>query len=136
MKKIEISETIKNDLEGNHLPLLEDENILHIFRPVYKMTNTILELNATVAYIIYAYTNESKWLNVRQDRYQNKENILKGMSVAITDYFRMVIDCEHPTVNDVISEWLINESTWEFRQVMSNLDYHQRMIKFVNQRTA
>lgn len=135
MNRIELAKKIKSGIEENHLALLEEENLLHIFRPVYKLQNNIRSLNALVVYIVYAYTNESPWLDVRKDRLENKKNILSGLEIKMDDFFKKIIDCEHGTVNEVIADWLTDQATWQFRQVLVDLDYHQRMMKFVGQHT-
>jgi hypothetical protein len=73
---VALSLKIIKDLEKNWLPELELANLHTIFRPVYKHNLTILNINAIVAFVILAYSEDSPWLNVRKDRTINKKEIL------------------------------------------------------------
>src|ERR1700679_658782 len=125
------------DLEVNYLPDLELVNLHTIFRPVYKHNLTILNQNAIVAFVIFAYSEESPWLNVRQDRLVNKKYILSGIGVeAENRIYKEIIEYQNDAIQQVILNYLLFCTDSRWREIISLLEYHDKMFLFCNQRTV
>jgi hypothetical protein len=125
------------DLEKNYLPDLELINLHTIFRPVYKHNLTILNQNAIVAFVIFAYSEESPWLNPRQDRLANKKYILSGISVDPSHrIYKEIIEYQNDAIQEVILNYLLFCTDSRWREIISLLEYHDKMFLFCNQRTS
>lgn len=133
---IDLAKKMYKEPEVNWLSDLELINLHSIFTPIYRMNNNISTLNKLVSYIIYAYSNESSWLRNKGDRYDNKIKILKGLEADYESvFFIEIASNQNDVVNGVIGEYLIDQTTWKWRTIMTSLDYHSNMIRFVGQNT-
>jgi hypothetical protein len=132
-----LAQKIIKDLEANYLSELELINLHTIFRPVYSHNLTILNQNAIVAFVIFAYSEESPWLNTRQDRLANKQQILSGIGVDPSNrIYKEIINYENDDIQQVILNYLLLCTDSRWREIISLLEYHDRMFLFCNQRTA
>lgn len=115
---------------------LEEINLHTIFSPVFESDVSFEAMNVIVCFVIFAYDNDSPWINIKQDRYENKIKILKGLSADITEQlFLSLAMNENSMVNDVIGEYLSEQVDWRWQTVFSHLDYHAKMIRFANKNT-
>jgi hypothetical protein len=132
-----LAQKMIKDLEVNYLPDLELVNLHTIFRPVYKHNLTILNQNAIVAFVIFAYSEESPWLNPRTDRLVNKQQILSGVGVDPSNrIYKEIIEYQNDTIQQVILNYLLFCTDSRWREIISLLEYHDKMFLFCNQRTA
>jgi hypothetical protein len=132
-----LAQKMLKDLEVNYLPDLELVNLHTIFRPVYKHNLTILNQNAIVAFVIFAYSEESPWLNVRQDRLVNKKYILSGIGVEPDNrIYKEIIEYQNDAIQQVILNYLLFCTDSRWREIISLLEYHDKMFLFCNQRTV
>lgn len=132
-----LAQKILKDLEANYLSDLELANLHTIFRPIYKHNLTILNQNALVAFIILGYSEESTWLNPRKDRLQNKKEILEGIGVDPENrIYKEVINYQNDAVQQVILNYLLFQQDARFVEIISLLEYSNKMILFCNQRTS
>lgn len=132
-----LAQRIIKDLEKNWLPDLELVNLHTIFRPVYKHTLTILNINAIVAFVILAYSEESPWLNPRTDRLVNKQQILSGIEVDPSNrIYKEIIEYQNDAIQQVILNYLLFCTDSRWREIISLLEYHDKMFLFCNQRTS
>lgn len=132
-----LAQKMLKDLEANYLPDLELANLHTIFRPVYKHNLTILNQNAIVAFVIFAYSEESPWLNPRKDRLINKQEILSGIGVDPDNrIYKEIINYENDAIQQVILNYLLFQQDARFVEIISLLEYSNKMILFCNQRTS
>lgn len=134
-KGVNLALKMSRDLGKNWSSEIEDINLHAIFRPIYKRSENIIKLNAIVAFIIFAYDNDSTWLDLKKDRLENKIRILNGLDIDVDDHLMLIAKNEIDSINEVIVEYLIETSTWEFKTVCTLLDYHSNMIRFVSKKT-
>lgn len=83
-----IKETVSLDaadggsLDGFVYQRLRDYNLHHIFAELYQQHSDDKRVaNLKAVYAIMAYSYDSKWINVDQDRYINKKEILTSLIV-------------------------------------------------------
>lgn len=134
---VELAKKIIKDLEKNWLPELELANLHTIFRPIYKHNLTILNLNAIVAFVILAYSEESPWLNPRKDRSINKQEILSGIGVDPDNrIYKEIINYENDNIQQVILNYLLFNTDARWQECISLLEYSNKMMLFCNQRTS
>lgn len=134
-RALEIAQKLSDSIDKNCLSELGEANLEVLFKPIYRLPDNIITLNAIVAFVILAYDNDSPWLNLNQDRYDNKKRILQGLDVEITPFLEQVIRNDNDRVNDVIIDYLIEQTTWKWKQAMTFMDYHSSMIRFVSKKT-
>lgn len=131
-KSIEAAKKIMNAPDESGYPILKDVNLHMIFDPIYEMGLPLPKINAIVSFVIYAYDNDSLWLNLKADRYQNKINILKSLTpYHETQLFTDIASNANPTINEIIGEYLIEQTTWKWHQIMTALDFHSSTLRFV-----
>lgn len=134
---VELSKKIIKDIEKNWLTEIELLNLHTIFRPIYKHNLTILNQNAIVAFVILAYSEESTWLNPRKDRLVNKKEILDGIGVDPDNrIYKEIIHYENDAIQQVILNYLLFCTDARWREIVSLLEYHDKMFLFCNQRTS
>jgi hypothetical protein len=87
--------------------------------------------------VIFAYSEESPWLNIRQDRLVNKQQILSGLGVDPSNrIYREIIQYENDAIQKIILNYLLFCTDSRWREIISLLEYHDRMFLFCNQTTA
>jgi hypothetical protein len=124
-KAIEAAKKISKSLESNHLAILEEINLHKVFEPVFKLNQPIGVGNTIVAYIIYAYDNNSEWIDINSDRLENKIRILKSLGAAITETVYADLIYQNITeLQDVIIDYLISITNWKWRTILTCFDYH------------
>jgi hypothetical protein len=132
-----LAQRMIKDLEKNWLPELELVNLHTIFRPVYKHNLTILNINAIVAFVIFAYSEESPWLNVRKDRTINKREVLEGIGVSPDNKIYIeILNYRDDAVQQIILNYLLFQQDARWVEIISLLEYSNKMILFCNQRTS
>lgn len=134
-ESVKLARKMSHDLGKNWLSEIEELNLHVIFRPIYKRSDSITTLNAIVVFIIFSYDNDSTWLNLKQDRFENKLKIWKGLEVDLNEHLISIAKNEIDSVNDVIVEYLIHQVTWEWNTIFTQLDYHSNMLRFVSKKT-
>jgi flagellar biosynthesis/type III secretory pathway chaperone len=134
-KAVVLAKKISEDPSKSWTEEMEDLNLWTLFKPIYKGHQEFEIPNAIVAFIIFAYDNDSGWLNLHQDRLQNKMRIWKGIKIKMLPQLERVAKNDDDSVNEVIVEYLIEQTTWEWNHIMTLLDYHSNMIRFVRQKT-
>jgi len=136
LKAIEIAKKISKDLESDHLDLLEKANLKHIFSHISKLNYSLRERNIVICYIIYAYDNNSNWINLQADRLQDKKAILKGIGVSQDEQvYNDLTDAvtELPTeIMDSISEYLKTIISWKWRTILTCFDYHADALSTIS----
>lgn len=135
LKAIDKIRSLSKEMDKNWLPDLEEINLHKIFEPIYRLNFNISNINSIIGFIVLSYDNDSSWLNLKQDRYDNKIKILRSLT---EDYrlsqFEEIAKNENDTVNEVIGEYLIEQATWKWRQIMVSLDFHSNTLRFVSQK--
>lgn len=136
-KSLQLIQKISRQLEDNWFADMHEINIHKIFEPVYKIRDlNIQKMNAITCFIVFAYDNDSPWLNLSQDRYENKSRIFKSLGVDVSKtLFDSVMMNEEETINAVIAEYLVEQTNWKWRAVTTLLDYSAKMMRFANQHT-
>lgn len=135
-KSIDIARKISKDLEKNWLPELEEINFHKIFQPVFKLNLNISDANSIVVFIIYAYDPDSQWLDLKKDRYENKQRILLNLDCVISkEVFKEILINSNDCINEVIASYLEELTNWRWTTVFTLLEYHSKMIRFANQET-
>jgi hypothetical protein len=134
---VELAKKIIKDLEKNWLTEIELINLHTIFRPIYKHNLTILNQNAIVAFVILAYSEDSPWLNPRKDRGENKKEILQGIGVDPDNrIYKEIITYDNDAIQQVILNYLLFNTDARWTEIISLLEYSNKMILFCNQRTS
>lgn len=134
-KSIDLIRKVSKELDKNWLPELEEINLHKIFDPIYRLNFNISNITAIIGFIVLAYDNDSSWLNLKQDRYDNKIKILRSLTADFQQpQFEEIAKNENDTVNEVIGEYLIEQTTWKWQQIMTALDFHSNTLRFVRQK--
>ncbi len=135
-KAIELVKLVSKHPEKMWSDEIQEINLLTIFAPLFNLGFKPKDANLILCFIVYAYDNDSQWLNLKQDRYDNKVRIMKGVGLDLSnDLIAEIVDNENSPVNQIIVEYLIEQTTWKWNQIMSLIDQHQTIMRFVSQKT-
>lgn len=131
-KAIQIAKQIAK-LEGESCyDLLESVNLHRIFDPIFTLSTSKKEQCQIVCYIIYAYDNHSAWIEINQDRWENKQKIMDSLGCEKSDFWTKIIENDNSVVNEVIISYLQEITTWEWITITTQLDYHSKMLRYVS----
>lgn len=139
-KAISLAKKIMHSPSDNYKSHLEDINLHKQFLPLFKLGYSDTIANTLIAFIIFAYDNDSSWLDVRKDRKINKQEILAGLNIEIGDkgykaIFDPILNYENDEVQEVILHYLMSIMNAKWQEIHSLLDYSTKMILFVNRKT-
>lgn len=135
-KALELAKIIRKNIGGNHLELLEDYNLRGIFNSIFTLTISTEDCNIIVCFIIYAYTPNSLWLDLKKDRNHNKEAILLALEAdSNKEVFRDLLYNKNEIVNISVFNYLEQLKGWEWRAVFDLLDYASKMSRFASKET-
>lgn len=130
VKAIEAAKKISKSLEENHLEYLRELNLHKVFEPIFALNHSIGVCNTIVCYIIYAYDNNSSWIDLNADRLDDKCKIFNGLDADINDpVYIDIANLKSEEVNDVIVDYLITITNWKWRTILSCFDFHAINIK-------
>ncbi len=137
IKAISLAKKISQSLEVNHLEDLHEQNLHKIFEPIFKLNYSIEVCNTIVCYVIYAYDNNSNWININSDRLDDKCKILYGLNANPTDeIYNDIISQKVIEIQDVIVDYLITITNWKWRTILSCFDFHAINIKIATEPTT
>lgn len=136
-KNLEVAKKIFENINSKEtFILLQEINIHKIFEKLFRQDITSRERNVIICFIIYAYDNDSLWLNLKQNRYDNKLKIFKSLTDDIeSDSYRGMLDNTNDLINDIIIRYVEDQTTWKWTQITSYLDFHSNMIRFASKKT-
>ncbi len=134
---IELAKRISNNLSKDWEPDYRDLNIWFIFEPLYKIKGySTLVSNTIAAYIVFAYHNESNWLDYKKDRFDNKNRILISLGAKPTnDPNESIVENANDEINAIVAEFLISQVSSQWKQALSYLDYAAETIRFATKKT-
>lgn len=135
-KAVEIAIKISKDFEANWLEELENYNLHKIFSAVYNGPEELKEKNRIVCYIIHSYDPDSRWLDLRKDRTDNKIGILTNLDADVkSDLYQGIINNKNEPVNISIFSFLEELKDWRWKQVFNFLEYSSRISRFAAMET-
>lgn len=135
-KAIDISKKIVKDIEKNWLPDLEDINLHKEFEIIYRSGYSLKTANTSVCFIINSYDPDSGWIDLKKDRYDDKEKILHGLNAnPANDVYKSLLDGDNDTINDAISNYLDVLPNWKFRMVLTCFDFFSKHMRLVRGKT-
>lgn len=135
-KGIQAAKKLSDEPGKNWLPYLKESDLHLIFNPIYRMDLCTEDMNLLVAFIIFSYDNDSQKLDVRKERMDNKMRIAESIELNTSvELINDVIHNSNDAVNDVILAYLKEMTDWRWQTVMTQLDYHSNIMRFVGQKT-
>lgn len=135
-KAIEAAQLISRELNKDHSFYLEDMGLSKTFEDVYKLNLTTKDENRVICFIIFAYDPDSKKLDIRKDRQENKLSILHSLGATVSsDFFSGIINNSNESFSNVVLLYLELLTNWRWPTIYSLLDYHSSMIRFATQKT-
>lgn len=131
-----IAKLLSDTPDVNHLQDLKDTDLYSTFKDLYKLDTTNKEANLLVSFLIFAYDPDSLRLNIRKDRYENKQEILKSLGLDIeSELISDIARNENESFTNSVTLYLEKLTDWRWPTIYSLLDYHSSMIRFTNQKT-
>lgn len=114
------------------MPMFEKYNIHRQTQPIYDAYD-ITTANSIIAYALFAYSQESTWLRLHQDRLQNKIEIMLsivGGEWPVRKVLRQVIENSNEIAERFIQFVLDQQKDWRFAQIETYKNYqaHMRMM--------
>lgn len=136
-KTIEIAKKISTALDNEWLPELEENNLHLTFGAIYNLPNVEIEdKNRIVCFIIYAYSPDSLWLDLKKDRHTNKKKILDSLGANTNaDIYKHLLVNNNEICSMCIFNYLEELKDWRWPVVFNLLDYSSKMQRFANKDT-
>jgi len=132
IKSIEACRKIMKSPDSSGYPILNEINLHTIFETVYEMKYSLPVINSIVSFVIYAFDPDSHWLDFKKDRIENKIRIIEGLGQSKDkEPFNKILNGTDDKINEVILSYLINLTDWRWQTIFTLLDYHAKMIRFV-----
>lgn len=135
-RAVELAKSISKELDKDWKEELIDYNMPDTFKNIYTLDTTIENKNRIICFIIYSYSPDSLWLDLKKDRLENKTKILHNLnadsgSILFTD----ILYNRNDIVGTAIYDLLENLKSWKWRGIFDLLDYSSKMFRFATQDT-
>jgi hypothetical protein len=132
---IDLVKKIREDLSKDWKEELVDYDMPSTFLNLYSLENYKIA-NTIICFIVYAYSPESLWLDLRKDRLENKIKILSNMNAETGNkIFQDLVNNKHEKSNMAIFDFLEGLKNWKWRAIFDLLDYSSKMFRFATQET-
>jgi len=131
-----LAKKIAKNVHDDYQEELEDINLWPLFGSLYK-TYTIEVANTLIAFVIFAYDNDSAWLNFNQDRHDNKVKIISSIGADPTaEVFEKKLNNLDEIFNDIIAQYLQSQVTYKWMMALTYLDYSAEMLFHARKKPA
>lgn len=128
-KGIQIASKISKDLEKNWMSELQEYNLHKIFEPIFRLNVTIADANTLVCAILYSYSAQSKWLDLKSDGASINKNVLLGLGADVNkEIFQEFICLSNDDITDTIGAYLDTQSDWKFCTIRRMIDFHAKTM--------
>ena len=136
-KAIRVSKQIIKELDKDWMQELEDNNLHSTFGAIYSIPNIDIEdKNRIICFIIYAYSPESLWLDLKRDRLDNKKRILDSLGANTSlEIYTGILNNSHDIVGMCTFNFLSELKDWRWSMIFSLLDYSSRQQRFASEDT-
>jgi hypothetical protein len=134
-KMFDVVLKLKRDMKADWQDTLDRNGVLDDFMPIYKQKWSTETTNRIIAFIVFAYDNESGWIQIHKDRQENKEDILLKLGFKLSDKVaKSVLTGSNKAVEGVV-EWFIKfQMDWRWKSILACHQYHSDMTDYANQR--
>lgn len=136
-RALDIAKQISNDISTDHTELLHDNDLFSTFGSVYSLPEeTFKTKNIIICFIIYAYSPESLWLDIRKDRVDNKTRILKNLGAETNaQIFKDVVSSNNEQTSIAVFNFLEDLKDWRWKQIFALLDFSARVLRRASEKT-
>jgi len=135
-KEIDLAKLISKDLSADYKETIYEYNMPETFGNIYSIASDIKEANTIICFIIYAYSPDSLWLDLKKDRLENKLKILHNLNANVhSELIQGIINGDNEIAGIAIFDFLEELKSWKWRTIFDLLDYSSRMSRFATQVT-
>lgn len=132
----DLAKKMAKNISDNYQDSLEDINLWPLFSVLYKKHNNEVA-NTLVAFIIFAYDNDSRWLNFDQDRHDNKIKIMRSLGANPQEpVYEKKLNNLDEEFNDLIAQYLQSQVTYKWMMALTYLDYSAEMLLHARKKPA
>jgi hypothetical protein len=137
-KALEFCKLIRKDLGADYREDMEERNLHNILGYIYNLPDLPIEdKNRILCFIIYAYSPDSMWLDLKKNRYDNKTKILENLGANTSlQIYQDIIHNRSDVVGVCIFNFLEDLKTWQWKSIFNLLEYAAKMEFFSTQHTA
>lgn len=122
---------LKADLSADWKPALEDINVYEDIKKLYAMKWPTKFCNGVLAFIVMSYDNESGWIELHKDRWENKYKIASRLELNIKDKkVKDIVENNNTTVNNTVAWFMEYQKDWRWDSIMTYFEYHSEMMRF------
>lgn len=135
-KAVDLIKSITKDLSKDYSDKLSEYNMPVSFNNIYANIPDIKNANTVMCFIVYAYSPESLWLDLKKDRLENKIKILDNLGADISsNLFQDVLNGRDNIAGMATFDFLEGLKSWKWRAIFDLLDYSSKMFRFATQET-
>lgn len=122
---------LKQDLSSDWKPSLMDINVYDDIKKLYSLKWPTKFCNSVLAFIVMAYDNQSAWIEIHKDRWDNKYKIASRLELNIKDKkVKDIVENNNATVNGVVAWFMEYQKDWRWDSIMTYFEYHSEMMRF------
>lgn len=127
---------LKNDFEADWRAELERINIYDDVKIIYERKWKTDFCNQVLAFIVMAYDNQSGWIELHKDRWDNKEKIASKLGMNIKEKkVKDIIENNDPDVQAVVGWFVLHQIDWRWDAIISCFEYASEMFRFAKTKT-
>lgn len=124
------------DTESDWKPSLERAGIYDDVKDIYSQNWSTAFCNKVVAFVVMSYDNESGWIHIHKDRWDNKYKIATRLGMDIKDKkVKDIVENGNHTVNNVVAWYIDHQADWRWDAILSCFEYASEMMRFAKTRT-
>lgn len=122
---------LKQDLSADWKPALQDINVYQDVMKLYSMKWPTKFCNSVLAFVVMAYDNESGWIEIHKDRWDNKYKIASRLELNIKEKkVKDIVENNNATVNNIVAWFMEYQKDWRWDSIMTYFEYHSEMMRF------
>lgn len=132
---MDLIKQISKDLSKDWRDELREYNMPDTFNNLYS-DEIVKDANIIICFIVYAYSPESLWLDLKKDRLENKMRILKNLGVDPSlERYDDLMNNKNEIAGMAIFDFLEGLKSWKWKAIFDLLDYSSRMSRFATRET-
>lgn len=133
---VDLAKKITTDYNKDWSSEIQDLGLHKVFDIIYSLSDSMAVKNKIICFIIYAFSPNSGWLDLKKDRYENKKKILSHLDADISrKIFADILERKNDKVSTATFNFLEELKDWRWGAVYDYYDFSSRLFRFASEKT-
>lgn len=129
-KALNLARQMSKNLENDWFSEIQEINLHKTFETIFELKLSNKITNTLICAIIYAYDQDSKWIDLKQDGMTINKNILEGLGADLNELiYNDFLNLKNDEILDSIGAYLDRISDWRFVTARKMIDYHSKYVR-------